>query len=271
MRSYPRTALTAVLCASFAAGISPSASSRGISADLPAASPVNARFIAPCSFSHRANDDPIVHPRMPGMSHTHDFLGNRSTDAFSTAETLLAAGTTCRRQGDRSAYWVPTLFVDDKPLQIDHANFYYVATVRDRERIQPYPLGLRVVAGDAHATTKQDPKVATWECETPACVGSPLITRLRFPDCWDGAHLDAPDHHSHMAYSEQGVCRPSHPVPVPQLQMSVYYPSPGLGKVTLASGSLDTIHGDFFNAWEPATLEDLTARCLRAGRRCVGE
>jgi hypothetical protein len=47
-----------------------------------------------CDFSHRNSDDPIVHPGNPGAAHSHDFFGNTSTDAFSTLESLRAAGTT---------------------------------------------------------------------------------------------------------------------------------------------------------------------------------
>jgi hypothetical protein len=57
-------------------------------ASSPAASAASrekgASFAVRCDFSHRASDDPIVHPGDPGAAHSHDFFGNRSTDAFST-------------------------------------------------------------------------------------------------------------------------------------------------------------------------------------------
>jgi hypothetical protein len=59
-----------------------------------------ASFAARCDFSHRAPDDPIVHPNKPGAAHSHDFFGSRSTDAFSTYQSMTAAPTTCSRPED---------------------------------------------------------------------------------------------------------------------------------------------------------------------------
>src|SRR5215207_7742183 len=49
-----------------------------------ASAPHGASFSVRCDFSHRASDDPIVHFGHPGASHSHDFFGNRSTNANST-------------------------------------------------------------------------------------------------------------------------------------------------------------------------------------------
>src|SRR6476659_7799891 len=59
-------------------------------------------FSTLCAYTHRASDDPIVHPGMPGMSHSHDFFGNVTTDADSTYSTMRAGGTTCRAREDAS-------------------------------------------------------------------------------------------------------------------------------------------------------------------------
>src|SRR5262245_26804551 len=67
-------------------------------------------FKVQCPASHRLPDDPIVFPGKPGASHLHQFIGNRTTDANSTADSLLAGGTTCDDQADTSAYWVPALY-----------------------------------------------------------------------------------------------------------------------------------------------------------------
>ena len=57
-----------------------------------------------CTFSHAAADDPIVFPAQPGAAHMHNFLGNRSTDAFSTLDSLKAADTSCKLSADTAAY-----------------------------------------------------------------------------------------------------------------------------------------------------------------------
>ena len=51
-------------------------------------------FISVCGFSHRGTDDPIVLPRQPGFLPDHTFIGNTSTDPFSTPASLRAAATT---------------------------------------------------------------------------------------------------------------------------------------------------------------------------------
>lgn len=57
----------------------------------------------------------------------------------------------------------------------------------------------------------------------PSCVHIPpsvspmptlLIVLLR---CWDGVHLDTPNHKSRMQYPINGRCPTSHPVLVPQI------------------------------------------------------
>jgi Domain of unknown function (DUF1996) len=78
-------------------------------------------FIFSCDFSHRAKDDPIVHPGHAGMAHSHDFFANRSTSADSTYKSLRAADSTCQIDADTAAYWVPTLYQNGKALEPDKA------------------------------------------------------------------------------------------------------------------------------------------------------
>src|SRR5262245_29727676 len=73
-------------------------------------------FVTLCRFSHRNTDDPIVLPRRPGTSHDHSYVGNVSTDAFSTLSSLERAGTTCDRTKDKAAYWAPTLYENGVPV-----------------------------------------------------------------------------------------------------------------------------------------------------------
>ncbi len=236
-------------------------------------------FVSVCGFSHRAGDDPIVHPGQPGASHDHSFVGNTSTNAFSTLASLRAAGTTCRRAGDTAAYWMPTLLVGGAAVTPVGATVYYRR--RTLAPPQPFPAGLKVVAGDAHATAAQDVRRVFWDCGVlggtppsslpPACPNprrAGLRLHVRFPDCWDGRRLDSPDHASHMAYSRRGVCPSSHPVAVPALAVIFRYPTAGGPTTMLASGSPLTAHADFFNAWNQAELTRLVTECLDALRHC---
>jgi Domain of unknown function (DUF1996) len=237
-----------------------------------------AEFVADCPYSHRAPDDPIVFFRRPGASHKHDFFGNRTTRAASTTASLRRAGSTCTPRPDRSAYWVPTLYERGHPLRATRGTFYYLVDNRQASAVRPYPLGLRVVAGYAQGRRPGQPVVAEWSCrgsgipssewvlECPR--GSLLEANVRFPDCWDGRRVDSADHRSHMAYSRARRCPPSHPVAVSQLKFKLTYPTRGGPGVTLSSGEGDTLHGDFFNAWDPRALASRIRTCLHRVVKC---
>ncbi|MDJ1132403.1 DUF1996 domain-containing protein [Streptomyces iconiensis] len=58
---------------------------------------------------HYNSDNVIAAPGVSnGAHHTHDYVGNLSTNAFSTNESLAAADSTCR-DGDLSTYYWPVL------------------------------------------------------------------------------------------------------------------------------------------------------------------
>src|SRR5512145_927465 len=65
---------------------------------------VGVNFVESCRFSHQAPDDPIVFPGQPRASHQHTFVGNRTTNAFSTFGSLRSGGTPCMRPDDTAAY-----------------------------------------------------------------------------------------------------------------------------------------------------------------------
>jgi hypothetical protein len=249
----------------------------GRASDLRQLAGVN--FVGTCAFSHRAGDDPIVFPGFPGLSHDHSFVGNVSTNAYSTLATLRAGATTCRRPGDTAAYWMPTLLVDGRVVEPLGATIYYRR--HTLAPTQPFPAGLEVVAGNAHAAAPQDLRVVFWNCGVesgvarsstpPTCPGgraSGLRLHVTFPDCWNGRSLDSADHHSHLAYSQRGECPTSQPVPVPAITVIFRYPTTGGPTATLASGSPLTGHADFFNAWNQAALTRLVKACLDALRHC---
>jgi Domain of unknown function (DUF1996) len=257
-------------------------------------------FYANCRFSHTNDDDPIVYPGQPGKSHPHTFFGNVSTDARSSLASLRSARTTCRPSADKAAYWVPTLFQGNREIRPAKGQFYY--NLRGYDQMHPFPAGLRVVAGNAHAFRPQSTAVVYWACggqggrsaplktvpmscadvpiqrqksffkacstcplrplPTPAHVKTYLELHVNFPDCWDGKHLDSPDHHGHMAYSRNYVCPASHPVKVPLIRLTVRYPLTGGEGVYLSSGSVLTGHADFINAWDERFLERLVDQCF---------
>jgi hypothetical protein len=236
-------------------------------------------FVGSCTFSHAAKDDPIVLPGFAGLSHDHTFVGNATTNAASTLQSLRAGATTCKRRGETAAYWMPTLLVNGQSVAPRGATIYYRRKTLTRVRV--FPAGFKLIAGDARATAAQDMKVTYWNCgamstvpasaDVPTCPNDRaqgLRLHVNFPSCWDGQHLDSADHKSHMAYAVRGSCPATHPVSLPAISVIFRYPVTGGPGVTLASGGQYSAHADFFNAWRQGALQTLVNRCLNALRHC---
>jgi hypothetical protein len=233
-----------------------------------------------CYYSHSAKDDPIMMPRMPGMfMHQHDFAGNTSTNASSTPATLQAAGTNCELKADTAAYWAPTLYSNGAEVHADRLHSYYRwGQIKDYAKIKPMPAGLKMVAGNARATAPQSTSVIGWNCGVQGAqlfdhpvscrAGQKIVQHIFFPNCWDGVHLDSPDHRSHVAYSSHGSCPSTHPVAIPRLSEDYGYPIIDASRITLASGSYMTAHADFWNTWQTAKMNQLTRDCINRGRQC---
>ncbi|MGZ6978135.1 MAG: DUF1996 domain-containing protein [Acidimicrobiia bacterium] len=237
------------------------------------------RFVTRCTFSHRLNDDPIVKPGMPGASHSHDFFGNNTTNAFSKLAKLKRGTTTCKNQLDLSGYWTPSLKVNGVQVDPTQVSVYYSSAGKDFTKIKTPKRGLKIVAGSALATSPQGVKITSWDCAdddtVPAgvdvltCPLGTLVLHVNFPDCWDGVNLDSPDHASHMAYhGKGGLCPADHPVLLPRIRVNVRYPTTGGPTAELASGGQYSGHADFFNVWVPTELKRLVKTCINAGITC---
>ena len=237
-------------------------------------------FVSSCTFSHGAPDDPIVFFGQPGASHHHSFVGNTGTNASSTIDSLLAAGTTCHRPGDTAAYWMPTLSVDGRQVTPSHAQIYYRR--RTMRHVEAFPPGFRMIAGDAKATSPQPLRVTFWNCgvaggaapisTAPTCPDArrhALRLHVTFPSCWDGRNLDSANHQSHVAYPVRGRCPARFAHALPQISLIYRYPTTGGAGVMLASGGQFSGHADFFNAWRQSDLETLVDGCLNALRHCA--
>jgi hypothetical protein len=236
-------------------------------------------FVSTCRFSHRATDDPIVSPRQAGASHDHSFVGNTTTNAFSTRASLLRGSSTCRRDGDTAAYWMPTLLLNGQAVEPLGATIYYRR--RTLDPVRAFPPAFKMIAGAAHATGPQSLRVTFWNCgatagirpssTVPSCPDG-RMTGLRlhvtFPSCWDGRSRDSADHQSHMAYAMRGRCPASHPVALPAISLIFRYPVAGGPGVSLSSGGQFSGHADFFNAWRQPALASLVDGCLNALRHC---
>jgi hypothetical protein len=254
-----------------------------------AATPSGAFFLVSCRFSHAAPDDPIVYPRLPSHSHDHTFVGNVSTNAFTTPSSLAGHRTTCSDTDDLSSYWAPTLYVAGVPVKpLDVTVYYRRVTTAP---VQPFPRGLEMVAGNSHAVTRQSPAVTEWYCGVlksafygpmkrstasaypgiPSC-GPPtnLELQVNFPNCSDGRATSV-DHRSHMAYSAGGRCPASHPVPVPAISLILRYPPVTSADVFLSSGGVFSGHADFMDGWKTAPFRNLVQSCLNHYTGCSAQ
>src|SRR5881275_1315424 len=73
---------------------------------------------------HQNPDNFIAQPGIKnGAQHLHDYVGNLTTNADSSLQSLLKGGTTCKN-GDKSAYFWPVIRIDtaDKATQQDQNN-----------------------------------------------------------------------------------------------------------------------------------------------------
>ncbi|MEV6924939.1 DUF1996 domain-containing protein [Dactylosporangium sp. NPDC051485] len=254
-----------------------------------------AEFRADCQYSHSAADDPIVFPGLPGASHMHSFIGNKATKADTTAEDLTKyTATTCKPTQDHSAYWVPTLYdnATGKPVESTGFRVYYRTLMNTSTGQMPMPNGLRMIAGDAK---KQQPTprgaqgqfycafygpgdldgvARSTNGNWPICGGTATLHFiLQFPDCWDGEHLDSPNHKDHVAFGSGNGCPAKHPVKIPAIAFDIQYGVKGTPEGYYLSSdkegkSASSMHGDAFVMWDQPTMNQRTRNCLAQRRTC---
>ena len=235
-------------------------------------------IVGSCRYSHTLPDDPIVYPRAPGLSHLHDFFGNRTVNAFSTYSQLLAGATTCAASsGDTAGYWVPQLRQDGKPLAIIPSGsrgikIYYRNNLVSGIPIEPFPPDMRLVARERLG------REIYWGCSNnstgkltappTSCSTGRISLHVGFPQCWDGVLTHVNDT-AHVVFPTKGRCPADHAHALPRLILRLeYLVGISTGTITLSSGGPETAHGDFWNAWDQAKLERLVAQCLNLGFDC---
>ena len=242
-------------------------------------------FHTVCGYQHSLPDDPIVHPGVPGASHMHDFGGNATTDAFSTLASLRAGSTDCfvhapDTQADRSGYWVPQLIFNGAPVSFVELQAYYQSG--GLAFVNTPPTGFEVVAGNAKATAEQSKSVVKFTCSggttgsfsaPPTCPAGSLLKVVVFtPNCLTHALVQVADGQNdtaQTAYATNGVC-PAGFDPIAQARIEVKYPAgvDGRGTVAFASGPYYTMHADWFNGWDHATLDRFVQGCINTGVDC---
>lgn len=243
-----------------------------------------------CEFSHVAYHDPIVAPGDPSFMHLHMFFGNTGVDHNSSYRSLRSSGGSTCDGGplNRTAYWMPAVFDGQgRVVAPDTFELYYKAeNAADPRSVQPYPNGLRMIAGSrTDGNTSGAGVTWGWRCgdgpsagTIPECPSGQRLTGwVRFPYCWDGRALDSSDHRSHLRYGTNntwGPCPSSHPIHLPELTEFVHFaPASGTSGWFMSSDRMgaqrpngSTLHADWFGAWDNSIQDRWVTNCLRGNR-----
>jgi hypothetical protein len=260
-------------------------------------------FVSVCGRNennHHNSDNFIVAPGVTnGAHHTHDYVGNVSTDGNSTNQSLAAAGTTCRRN-DQSAYYWPVLRqrgtrAGDQNADgggndlnvgkiIEPSSVSLVFKGNATSKVVAMPRFLRIITGDAKATTNGPTNArAQWTCtgfgnrlttKYPLCPrGSQVQRVLVLPSCWDGSNTDSANHRSHIVFPDKttGAC-PVGTKAVPELHMTLTYTVPPGRSFSLDSFPDQlhnplTDHADFEDVMPDALMAN-AVDCINRGRLC---
>jgi hypothetical protein len=273
-----------------------------------APSPAKARtdggFVVPCDYTHTLADDPIVMPGHAGMSHSHDFFGNISTNAQSTYPSMLAAGTKCALLDDTAGYWLPTPSMWDRPFhpqgRFGDIRVYYKAA--GAALVEPIPPDLEMIGGNRDADSPLPISRIHWYCGAGPGAKTPfsqhpydctpyaavhqfvdgVVGVVNLPRCWNGTGITPSD----VVYPVTGTaatCPEGHGHLLPQISERVHFgimdpcggmepcgPNDGSDNVvlSLASGPFYTLHADFWNTWQPESLDVLITKCLNLHQHC---
>lgn len=253
-------------------------------------------FSVRCASFHTNNDDPIVFPGQLGAAHKHQYTGSSTTNANSTYASMRASTSRCPFPPDTAGYWWPALQTATGTPVFPSFSFFYYRSWADQPFVnRAFPAGLKVIAGPRTSDTINT--LIGWNCANgqayqPGIIDCPAATarltaNIAFPSCWDGVNLDtgngaknpktglvyANDHKAHMKFPTGGVikvCPTNHPVRLPRLIYHIHWQIHDAGtaryKLSSDTGTQrgQSLHADFWNTWDQARMDSLTATCLIA-------
>ncbi|MEU6714086.1 DUF1996 domain-containing protein [Nonomuraea sp. NPDC046802] len=257
-------------------------------------------FSVDCGRNERRifnSDNVIVAPGVSnGAQHTHDYVGNESTNNQSTNESLLAAGTTCRN-GDKSTHYWPVIRALGQQefdanqrgggLDLNVGKILTPASVQITFKGNPTgkvvaaPQFLRIITGNARVGGAD--ANAGWTCtgfenrqltdKYPLCPrGSRLVRVFDFQSCWDGQNIDSANHRTHVTFPQADGSCPQGFQPIPALEHRLVYNVPQ-GPNFAVDGFPEelhkpvTDHSDFINLMNEQQMRQVVD-CINGGRRC---
>lgn len=269
------------------------------------------RFI--CGSAGIGKFDPIVYPGQADTGHLHQFYGNTAINKDSTFNSLrTTGGSTCNwinttTAANRSAYWMPAMLDGaGNVVKPNHVQVYYKrrpitdpkcslssGDPRAEGNCVNIPNGLKFIFGYDMVTGKTPTGSTYFNCKgvgsvagtyanIPAamagCVaGGEIGAIIKGPDCWDGVHLDSPNHRDHMAYSSFGTwgyrkCPSTHPYVVPGFTLQAWYSiesGDNLANWKFSSDDMhpdlphgSTFHADFWMAWDETVRDIWHDNCI---------
>ena len=206
--------------------------------------------------------------------------------------------TTCFVKGDHSNYWIPSLYYQsgdsfEAVNQVGSASMYYfneAARLGSGETMEPFPQGLRMLAGDYKKRTGSESfedQAINYKCldysGTPTdskgfpdhdCANG-VRAEVTYPSCWDGQNLDSSDHKSHMSYPtvtfESGACPSSHPHHMVTLKVEFIFDthafadkwSGGQQPFVWSTGDPTGfgLHADYVMGWDYELLSSAVEQC----------
>jgi hypothetical protein len=271
------------------------------------------------SLAHTNGDDPIVYGGCQrGASHPHTYFGNTQADACSTFTSLRTKGSstsldvnTPQAPLNRSGYWVASM-KDGNGRIVDPTgvNTYYKGFWPGSDSCIPNggsvrmcvktPIGLRFIYGFNTTTFAGGPGINTiaWvgglysaadmntAIDSALAVGSHvLMLGATTYECWDGVHLDTPNHRDHMSDVVANHCPATHPYRIPQISVQIYYyidtqaaahkwrltsdeMVPGFAAGTFKPGA--SAHIDYWEAWDRGTYDTWYQNCIIDNVSCGG-
>ncbi|MGW0202119.1 DUF1996 domain-containing protein [Nonomuraea sp. NPDC003201] len=243
------------------------------------------------------SDNVIVAPGVSnGAQHTHDYVGNESTNNQSTNESLLAASTTCRN-GDKSTHYWPVLRALGQEefdanrrgggLDLNVGKILTPVSVQITFKGNPTgkvvaaPQFLRIITGNARVGGAE--ANAGWTCtgfenrqltdKYPLCPrGSRLVRVFDFQSCWDGQNVDSANHRTHVTFPQADGSCPQGFQPIPALEHRLVYnvaqgPNFAVDTFPEELHKPVTDHSDFINLMNEQQMGRVVD-CINSGRRC---